>query len=1379
MPQFLNAVPARLQPWLKWSLLAGLISIVTLVVGQSTPPLITLVSEPLYTNGSKSKGNLTLAISAEKPIVGAVYRDTFDANKRYVGYFEPFACYQANLTSGTIGNYFFKPDLKSNLSTQCKSSQFDGNFMNWATTSAIDIFRYGLTGGNRTTDDSTGSERTVVERAWLPDDFYRDPVNFPEKFLAKNDMIGRTELSQGQFPNGMYIYNCRNRVYFATSKDTNPASTCDTPFGLPAIGNPNLVTGSTSSSFYDVRNLICDAVTAPQQLMTFDPISKRWSGLCLRYPDGNYKPVGQLQVNADGLRISVFSYLNGDAADQPDRYGGVMRSPLKYMGPNQFDQNFDLIPAVNPRAEWRASDGVFITNPQNGDAQYGSQGYPYSGAINYINKFGTLNMDPTLTTKDFDLRTKFQSRYKINDPVSELYYEALRYLQGYGTATAEAVSGLSGSSATDKLLTENFPAYKTWVDPFGDFQDNTGAGKSCIKNSIATISDVFTTYDRSLPGNLVSNIGDFSRPVDSSTTFDVTPWTNVVGGFESGGAVAYTDSQGRARTTNNLAGNTTYSWLSDASTRTTGVGAGTTTGTLSTPGTQGGSYNMAGAAYWANTQSFRKNLPKARVKTFAIDVNQQDISAQNADFRRTRQVYLAAKYGGFDDREAGDSGNPYTGGSNLLWQGTDGEAKNYFLASDAQKFLDSLSELFAKTVEETGSIAGGAVSSTKLTSAESAAVFQARFNPVANFWSGQLLKYPVSLSADGSSTIVIGSTPTWEAGQVLTNASSLDNGTARKLFIGPPIGRQGLDAPTAFRWTNLAQAHKDALNIQPSVSGGITDTLGERRLNYLRGDRRDELTGLNPTGIFRPRDLVLGDIVNSGLVYQGAPPSDIAGADYRAFFDANKTRKPVIYVNSNDGMLHAFYDQTGSEAFGYVPGFISKNLNKLPDLDYIHASFADGTPAVGEAYFGGKWRTTLVSGVGGGGRGVYALDVTNPETVTKDSALWEFTERDHPAMGNVLAAPQILKFRVPASSSTSPTYKWFAVVASGINNYAPGSYNYTSGNPSLFFLDLSFVPSPTQGWVEGTNFWRIELPQSSTTIAKGLVSFSSTKNLNTGAVDNLYAGDLQGNLWKLDFSIKGIALLGTDASANFTTFNPLGSGKALFIAKAPDGTSLQPITGEPVIVNSYFGKKLVTFGTGKYLETIDTSVPLPVTASFYSIMDDGVQITGRTQLQQGTIGSTGTVTVPAFTLGIPPTATTTANIKAGWYVDFNAAIGERQISDITSVFGRLIFGSVYPTRGACSEGGGSLYIVDALSGNGSFEISQVGILAAPLVLSVGNVSLDRSDTAGQRTARQKIGVITQGSRGLQASNFTDTETYQTGRLSWRRIDNYQSIKAKP
>ncbi len=177
----------------------------------------------------------------------------------------------------------------------------------------------------------------------------------------------------------------------------------------------------------------------------------------------------------------------------------------------------------------------------------------------------------------------------------------------------------------------------------------------------------------------------------------------MVGSFESRttstATMTYTDSQGRTQTAGNIAGNTLYSALNNAASVDTGA--------------TGGSYYMAGLAYWANTQSFRTDLPKGRIKTYSIDVNENRAS-DNVDFRRTRQLYLGAKYGGFDDSAAGNTGNPYTGGTNVLWQGTDGDAKNYFLVSDAAKFLDSLAEVFARVVEETGSIAGGAISTQRL-----------------------------------------------------------------------------------------------------------------------------------------------------------------------------------------------------------------------------------------------------------------------------------------------------------------------------------------------------------------------------------------------------------------------------------------------------------------------------------------------------------------------------------------------------------------------------------------------------------------------------------------------------------------------------------------
>lgn len=1326
---------------------------VGVVISQTVtlPPEVALPSEPLYMNGAKTKANLTLALSVEFPTVGQTYRDNFDITKEYVGYFDPKACYTYN-----TGQDRFDWASAPNASGSCGGGGFSGNFMNWATSSAIDILRYGLTGGNRIVDESSNNATTVLQRAWLPDSFYRHGEYFTEKSVTKVQAASLVENSlNSKIPDGgtLWIYNCRNRVYFAKSRDTDAQSSCARPFDTDNASSSELIGSTNNQKFYYLNMLVCDPNSATNRLMTYDPDTKKWSGLCYRYPNGKYKPVGQFQMNAENLRVSVFGYLQDSARS---RYGGVLRAPLKYLGPKKYDMNFNLETAANARTEWNANTGVFIDNPQSGDGSYGDQGFSKSGVIMYINKFGTLNPDTVGT-------------YKTHDPVSELFYEAIRYLQGK-QPTSNAVSGFTGTASTDKALKDNFPAYSTWTDPFTGFTDTTGSGTGCLRNSILAIADVFTHSDRSVPGNTNTSNEDFARSAETSPALNVPFWTSVVGSFESKlttttGAITYTDSQGRTQIAGNISGNTLYTSLANAATMNTG--------------STGGSHHMAGLAYWANTQIFRTDLPKGRIKTYAIDVN-EGRDSNDVDFRRTRQLYLAAKYGGFENSSADNTGNPYTGNTNVLWQATDGDAKNYFLVSDAAKFLDSLSEVFARVVEETGSIAGGAISTQRLTVGQAAAVFQARFNPVANYWSGRLLKYPLSLDTAGTS-LVIGSTSTWEAGQVLTAATLLDNGAGRNIVIGAPIGQQATVAPTPFTWAALHATHKTQLSTMPyTVTTVIDAAMGEKRLNFLRGDRRDEIRPTNQTAPFRPRDMVLGDIVNSGLVYMGGPSGGVSGTAYNTFFNSNKNRKPVIFANANDGMLHAFYNTNGREAFAYIPGFIAGKLNLLPDQDYSHISINDATPAVGEAYVNSAWRSVLVSGVGAGGQGIFALDVTDPETFTKDNVLWEFTDRDHPSMGNVIGTPQIVKLRTTDAGIT-PVYKWYAVVASGVNNYTADGYAHSTGNPSIFILDLSNRPANNAGvaWTEGTNFWRIELPQTSTSIAKGLVGLTTVKNFETGAVDSLYTGDMQGNVWKLDFTLKGINSLTTDATTNLTKLNhKVGTSNTFYVAK-DSANVLQPITGEPVISNAFFNGKLVSFGTGKYLEVPDTTVPTGVTNTFYTLFDNGEAISGRSKLQQGTVSTaSGTVTVPSFVYGMPP-ATGTSTLKMGWYFDFNKSIGERQISDITAEFGQLFFGSLFPTEGSCGEGGGRFYAVNALTGNGVSELSQVGILAAPLVLEIGNTALTNSDTAGQRTATRRIAIITQGSKGLKVAATAGgglSYSEQVGRLSWRQINNYRENK---
>jgi type IV pilus assembly protein PilY1 len=133
----------------------------------------------------------------------------------------------------------------------------------------------------------------------------------------------------------------------------------------------------------------------------------------------------------------------------------------------------------------------------------------------------------------------------------------------------------------------------------------------------------------------------------------------------------------------------------------------------------------------------------------------------------------------------------------------------------------------------------------------------------------------------------------------------------------------------------------------------------------------------------------------------------------------------------------------------------------------------------------------------------------------------------------------------------------------------------------------------------------------------------------------------------------------------------------------------------------------------------------------------------------------------------------------GWYFNFDKSMGERQVSDITGQLRQLFFGSLSPTKGSCGEGGGRFYAINALNGSGVSETSTVGLLAAPLVIEIGNSAMAATDATGQRTATKRVAVITQGSKGLKvAATSSGGLTYQeqVGRLSWRQINNYRENK---
>ena len=83
---------------------------------------------------------------------------TYNNSVDYYGYFDSNRCYT------NAGDVFEPADLATGH--QCSSTEWSGNFLNWATMTRMDIIRKVLYGGYRFTD----GDSTILERALIPYD---------------------------------------------------------------------------------------------------------------------------------------------------------------------------------------------------------------------------------------------------------------------------------------------------------------------------------------------------------------------------------------------------------------------------------------------------------------------------------------------------------------------------------------------------------------------------------------------------------------------------------------------------------------------------------------------------------------------------------------------------------------------------------------------------------------------------------------------------------------------------------------------------------------------------------------------------------------------------------------------------------------------------------------------------------------------------------------------------------------------------------------------------------------------------------------------------------------------------------------------------------
>lgn len=649
-------------------------------------------------------------------------------------------------------------------------------------------------------------------------------------------------------------------------------------------------------------------------------------------------------------------------------------------------------------------------------------------------------------------------------------------------------------------------------------------------------------------------------------------------------------------------------------------------------------------------------------------------------------------------------------------------------------------------------------------------VYQAGFD--VSKWSGSLRKLRL-VRDDVAAIFKQAAVADWDAGEVLTGMNGQPANPApdaRKLYTAK-LNADRTVTTVQLKWEQLPADQKLLLNTYPP--NGKDDGLGEQRLNFLRGVRSMELG--QPGGIFRARDRVLGDIINSNPVYVGAPARDIQGADYQKFFDKNNGRTAAVYVGANDGLLHGFSAIDGKELFAYAPNALIQAMTQLSMPGYVHRPYVDGALSVSEARVGSSWKTILTSGMGGGAQGLFALDVTDPSNFGAGlGVVMEFTDKDDADMGNLVGAPVIAKFKMKITHGV-PEFGDFIVAAGGLNSYKDDG-SFDAAAPGTLFL-LSLDKAPTEKWKLGVNYYKFKTPIQDTSLQNGLASPALVVG-SDGAVRFAYAGDLQGNLWRLDFT-------------GSAPWSRAVSSQPLFTAMDA-GNLRQPITAQPKAVFAPDGGNLLLFGTGKLVEYSDTAQANFKTQSFYGIYDstkEGDRVSGRSQLAARTLqkitfngADALAASGPEFSYGA------SGQNKKGWYFDFldSDKTGERSVTGAMTAFGSLFFNTLIPGGDPCVAGGGRTYVLDVLTGLPSYGqasgfLSEVGLMSAPLLLETAMPEVGDRNAIGKRRVKRKFTVINFGTGGTKGKASSSQESNNeasvpAGRLSWREILNWQELR---
>lgn len=679
------------------------------------------------------------------------------------------------------------------------------------------------------------------------------------------------------------------------------------------------------------------------------------------------------------------------------------------------------------------------------------------------------------------------------------------------------------------------------------------------------------------------------------------------------------------------------------------------------------------------------------------------------------------------------------------WHASVNGRGDYFSASDPGGLVAKLQDILNNIVARRTSSTAGSLSTAVLT--VDTVSYSTGYD--SSDWSGTATARRVDADSGRFGGTL------WDAGCRLTGGFCVPTGA------NPGAGRDpdtrvilsargtGAGQGIAFRWPSLPAVLQGQLDRDEN---GITDGNGARRLDFLRGDRSNE------GSLFRRRGSLLGAVVNSQALYVAAPdsayrdtfpvgsPEQLAAAGgntYEKFVHDHRDRAPTVYLGAADGMLHAI-DATasasgGGERWAYVPYTTYAALPKVSARNYTLQPMVDSTPVERDVFIGGRWRTLLVGSLRLGGRGIYALDITDPAASESDpgaKVLWEFnhTSAGGGDLGYTYGQPNIGRL----ASGT-----WVVLVPAGYFPEGSTDPGATRTYSSLFVLDAA----------TGTLIRQLRsdsAPQAAGLVSHGLAAPVLGDYQGDQIDDVAFAGDLQGNLWRFDLS------------------KPDPAGWSVDLVFRPATLGARPITTMPrLFPDALTGRFDVVFGTGKYLglsDRTDAGVP---TQAFYGIREYGAGAAGYpatdsqlVQQDQSQLANGARVLTD-----YPAPAS-----SRGWYFLLDTNAGERSVVSPVALFdtNRAVLTTLIPGgNDPCNPGRrGAVLVVDAANGGPSAGLDKLaGALAVAAGYGVAGIEVGNPPAAGMLPVATRVGG---GNLMLPGILLPGGSTFQFSDSYWRR-----------